>query len=197
MHTSFLEQDELALIGLGRVGAGVLVSRHAVLHNPANILLGNNVRIDDFCVITAGDDEPVSVGSWVHLAAFSALFGRGGIAISDFATLSSRVSVYSANDDYSGEHMTNPMVPSAYTGVVTAPVTIGRHVVVGASSVVLPGTTISDGCSVGALSLVRGVLEPWGIYAGVPARRIRDRSRHLLELEKAFLKEALPKGRLD
>ncbi len=197
MHTSFLEQDELALIGLGRVGGGVLVSRYAVLHNPANIFLGNNVRIDDFCLVTAGDDEPVSVGSWVHLAAFSALFGRGGIAISDFATLSSRVSVYSTNDDYSGEHMTNPTVPARFTAVVTAPVAIGRHVVVGASTVILPGTTISDGCSVGALSLVRGTLEPWGIYAGVPARRIRDRSRRLLELEKAFLREAPDKRRQD
>jgi len=197
MQTSFLEQDELALVGLGRVGAGVLVSRYAVLHNPANIFLGNSVRIDDFCLITAGDDEPVSIGSWVHLAAFSALFGQGGIVLGDFCGISCRTTVYSTNDDYSGEHMTNPMVPARYTGVVTAPVSIGRHVVVGASSVILPGTTISDGCSVGALSLVRGVLEPWGVYGGVPARRIRDRSRHLLELEKAFLREALQKGELD
>lgn len=197
MRTSFLGQNELALIGFGRVGTGVLVSRYAVLHNPANIFLGNEVRIDDFCLITAGEDEQVTIGSWVHLAAFAALFGRGGITIDDFAALASRVSVYSTSDDYSGEYMTNPTVPATYTGIRRAPVTIGRHAIVGASSVILPGTAIPDGCSVGALSLVRGALEPWGIYAGVPVRRIRDRSRHLLQLEKAFLREALQKRELD
>jgi len=194
--TSFLEPSEVAELGLGQVGSHVLISRYAVLHNPGNIFVGHHVRIDDFCLITAGDDQPVTIGDWVHLAAFSALFGRGGISVDDFAGLSSRVSVYSTNDDYSGEHMTNPTIPDEYTGVVTAPVRIGRHVVVGASSVILPGVTIPEGCAVGALSLVRETLEPWGIYAGAPVRRINERSRRLLDLERELLGEARQRGEL-
>ena len=36
------------------------------------------------------------------------------------------------------------------------------------------------------MSLINRSTEPWGIYAGVPARRIRERSRELLELCREF-----------
>ena len=37
------------------------------------------------------------------------------------------------------------------------------------------------------MSLVLGPLAEWGIYAGVPVRRIRERSKQLLKLEKLFM----------
>jgi len=52
---------------------------------------------------------------------------------------------------------------------------------------VLPGCDIGEGTTVGALSLVKASLAEWGIYAGVPARRLRDRSRDLLALERELL----------
>jgi galactoside O-acetyltransferase len=41
--------------------------------------------------------------------------------------------------------------------------------------------------AVGALSLVTKDCEAFGVYAGNPARRIKERKRDLLELEKLFL----------
>ena len=41
----------------------------------------------------------------------------------------------------------------------------------------------------GAQSLVKESLAPWGMYAGCPVRRIRERSRALLKHEAAFLNE--------
>jgi acetyltransferase-like isoleucine patch superfamily enzyme len=41
---------------------------------------------------------------------------------------------------------------------------------------VLDGTVIGRGCVVAAGAVVRGVLEPGGIYAGVPARLLRMRT---------------------
>ena len=41
----------------------------------------------------------------------------------------------------------------------------------------------------GAMSLVKGSVTAWTIVAGVPAKKIKDRSRNLLALEKAFLEE--------
>jgi hypothetical protein len=32
-------------------------------------------------------------------------------------------------------------------------------------------------------------LKAWGIYAGIPAKRIKERSKNLLLLEEKFLKE--------
>jgi len=53
----------------------------------------------------------------------------------------------------------------------------------------MPGVNIGEGCSVGAMSLVNKSIEPWGIYFGVPARRIKERKKNILELERQFLAE--------
>jgi galactoside O-acetyltransferase len=117
----------------------------------------------------------------VHVAVYTSLIGRGRIEVHDFANLSSRVSIYSSNDDYSGRTMTNPMVPEEFTGVTHADVIVGRHVIVGSGSIVLPGVVLEEGVAVGALSLVRDSCSAFGIYAGMPAKRVGERSRQLLE----------------
>jgi acetyltransferase-like isoleucine patch superfamily enzyme len=91
------------------------------------------------------------------------------------------------SDDYSGSAMTNPTVPPEFTHVSQAPVVLGRHVIIGSGSIVLPGSCLGDGVSIGALSLVKESLDPWGIYAGIPVKRLRDRSKELLELELRYL----------
>ena len=40
---------------------------------------------------------------------------------------------------------------------------------------------LGEGCSVGSMSLVNRSAEPWGVYVGIPARRVKERSRKLLE----------------
>jgi acetyltransferase-like isoleucine patch superfamily enzyme len=54
------------------------------------------------------------------------------------------------------------------------PVTIGAGCWIAARSVIMPGVTIGDGCIVAAGAVVLEDCEPDGLYAGVPARRIRD-----------------------
>ena len=43
------------------------------------------------------------------------------------------------------------------------------------------GVELGEGCSVGSMSLVNRSAEPWGVYVGIPARRVKERSRKLLE----------------
>ena len=83
--------------------------------------------------------------------------------------------------------LTNPTIPSEYKREIRMPVHIGRHCIVGTHSVIFPGVTLSEGCSVGTLSLVLKTTEPWSVYVGIPARRIKERRRDLLELEKDYL----------
>jgi galactoside O-acetyltransferase len=47
---------------------------------------------------------------------------------------------------------------------------------------------LAEGVAVGALSLVKHSLEAWSIYAGVPARYIRPRSREMLDQAAGFLR---------
>ena len=80
-------------------------------------------------------------------------------------------------------------MPKKYLNVISKPVLIGRHVIIGSGSVVLPGVKIGMGTSVGALSLVVKSLEEWGVYLGAPAKRIKARKKDLLEQEKLLLNE--------
>lgn len=179
---SFYAPDELATLGLRSCGEHVLISRKASLYNAGAIEIGSHVRIDDFCVLSAGAGG-ITIGSFVHVAVYVSMIGAGRITLGDYSCLSGRVSIYSSNDDYSGIHLTNPMVPDRYRGVVSTDVVVGRHALVGAGSVVLPGVTIGEGAAIGAMSFVRGDCAPFGIHAGVPARLIKARSRRLLDLE--------------
>jgi len=183
---SFYSQDELQRLGFKRLGRGVRLSRKASIYNSANIEIGDFSRIDDFCVLSAGEGG-IFIGKHVHIAVFCSLIGNGQIALEDYSGLSSKVCLYSSNDDYTGEFMTNPTVPPQFTNVTHAPVKIGRHAIIGAGSVVLPGVTLHEGAGVGALSLVKQDCESFGMYFGSPARRVGKRSMKLLEIENQLV----------
>lgn len=183
---AMLIREAIEQMGFASVGENVQISDRASFYGTSRISIASNIRIDDFCVLAAGVGG-IELGKYVHIAVGSSLIGAGKITLSDFSGLSSRVSIYSSSDDYSGATMTNPTVPRAYTGVTHADVFLGRHVIVGSGSVILPGITLEEGVAVGALSLVNKSCMAFGIYSGNPARRISERKRDLLELEKVFL----------
>ena len=185
---AFYSRDELQSLGLAQYGEDVYISKKSSIYNPGKISIGNHVRIDDFCVLSAGEGG-IEICNYVHIAVFCSLIGSSKIKISDFGNLSSRVAVYSSNDDYTGEYMSNPMVSEDFTGVFCDDVIIEEHVIIGTGAVVLPGVVLGKGVSVGALSLVKDKCESFGIYAGVPAKRVGDRKQNLLELEQKFHQE--------
>lgn len=180
---AFLTEDQIKAMGFLHVGENCLLSDNASYYNCKNIKIGNNVRIDDFCVLSAGE-RGITIGNYIHIAVYSSLIGAGKIVLKDFCNISSRVAIYSSNDDYSGGFMTNPMVPSKYTNVTSLDVIIGEHVIVGSGSVILPGVTLEKGVAIGALSLVNKSCTEFGIYIGTPAKRIKERKKGLLNLEE-------------
>ncbi|MBI5116006.1 acyltransferase [Candidatus Poribacteria bacterium] len=188
MGTSFLSKTELAKTGFKKCGSNVSISRKCSIYSPGKMVIGDNVRIDDFCILS-GD---IRVGSYVHIAAYCALYAQeANINISDFAGLSARVSIYTFSDDYVfGLSLTNPTIPDKFKiKLDKGPVTLGKHVIVGAGSIILPNTVIGAGAAIGALSLVRGEVDPWTIWKGNPAKSAgRRRSDRILKLEKELLK---------
>lgn len=192
VQDSYYSRDELAAIGFKSLGERVLVSRKTSIYRPEAIALGSDLRIDDYCVLAGG--VGIDLGNFVHIACFCGLFGGAGIVMEDFAGLSAHVLIYSTSDDYSGQSLTNPTVPERYKpGLRAAPVALGRHVIVGAHTTVLPGAVLAEGAAVGAHSLVNRNCEAWSIYAGVPAKKLGPRSRALLALEKE-LATSSPQG---
>ena len=113
METSYYSQSELECLGLKSYGRNVFISRYTRFYGVDRISIGDNVRIDDFCVF-CGD---VSIGSYIHIAPFCALYGEYGIRLDDYSGLSARVTVYSAIDDFSGEWAVGPMLDESIRGL--------------------------------------------------------------------------------
>lgn len=181
---SFLDEEELRGAGLSSYGKNVKISRKASLYGSENMMIGSNVRIDDFCILSG----KIVIGDFVHICAYTGLFGgTAGIFIRDFVNISSKVAIYAVSDDYSGNSLTSPLIPESYKRVINRPVVINRQTIIGTGCAILPGVEIGEGCSFGAMSLIRENTEPWGIYAGIPVRRLKNREKYLLELEKQFL----------
>lgn len=183
---AYLTKEALHAMGFKAVGENVKVSDKASIYNPESIELGDHSRIDDFCIVSG----KVSIGRFCHITPMCLVAGGSpGVTLSDFCTLAYGVKVFAQSDDYSGNTMVNSLVPKKFKNEYLAEVLLERQTIIGAGSVIFPGVTIREGCSVGALALVNKSTQPWGIYAGNPARRIKDRKQNLLELEAQFLKE--------
>ena len=192
MHigTSFYSEKELKQFKFQSIGKNVLIKKNVGMFFIENISIGSNVRIDDNVIIVASSKEnPVKIGNYVHIATNCYLAGSAGIEMSDFSGLATGVQIFSASDDYSGKKLTNPTVGKPYIGGKFGKVTLGKHVIIGAGSIVLPDVNIKQGSSVGALSLVNKDLEDWGVYFGIPVKKIKDRQKNILKLEKEFLKK--------
>jgi acetyltransferase-like isoleucine patch superfamily enzyme len=176
-------RDELQAI-LGEVGENVQVHRSVLFFNGKRIRAASNIRIDCFSLVSAGD-EGIEIGHNVHIAAGVHIYGGGGkILLHPFVGLSSRVTVYSASDDYREGYLTGPTVPDELKKVKCAGVTFGRHTIVGAGSVIMPGVVTGTGAAVAALAFVNQSVPEFTIVAGNPAREIGTRGKLLLELEK-------------
>jgi galactoside O-acetyltransferase len=80
-------------------------------------------------------------------------------------------------------------VPRKFRKVRHGDVVLRRHVVVGASSILLPGVTLGLAASVGVLTLVHKPVEDFAVVAGFPFRIIGKRDRRILEDEKKLLEQ--------
>lgn len=182
----YLSKEQLRKLEFAHLGNDVLISDRAALDKTHLMSIGHRSRIDDFCTVSGF----VNIGNNVHIAVLSSITASlDSITLSDFSGLAFSCHLFSASDDYSGRSMTNPTVPIKFRKVVSAPIHLGKHVILGTGCLVFPGVTIGDGSSFGAGSVINKDADTWGIYLGAPARKIKNRSMDLLELESQYLRE--------
>ncbi len=167
-------------------GANVIIGKTVRIRYPQLVSIGDNCIIDDFTYISTSLD----LEGYNHISAGCKIIGgpQSAVILKPFSTFSPNVVIAAGSDDYLAGIAT-PLVDDCYKGNVEhGQVTIGRHSIVGSGSVVLPNVLFGDGASVGALSLVNKSLEPWTLYAGIPARKIKKRDQdRILEYEQQFL----------
>lgn len=188
----FLNNNEIQELGFKHVGKNVRISTRAAIYDAAEIEIGDNSRIDDFCVISGR----VSIGRNVHIAVFCNVAGGSeGITFHDFSGLAYGCQVFTQSDDYSGKSLTNPTVPDKYKKESKKSIQIGRHAIIGTNAIIFPGVEIAEGSSIGAMTMVTKSTEPWSVYFGIPAKRMKSRSKDLLLLEQQYLREEIESSR--
>ena len=184
--------DGIELLGenvkksLKKCGKGVKIRPLAKIAVPEVVELDDYAIIDDFVFIAGG--QGIKIGKFVHISSFCSVIGGGKLEMEDFSGLSAGCRIITGSDDFSGKSLTNPCVPwdykpFAYQGYVK----ICKHAILGTNVIVHTNVTIGEGCSIGSNTLVTKDLEPWGIYIGTPAKRIKDRQKDLLELESRIM----------
>ena len=183
---AYYSQNQLHKLGFKYVGKNVKISDKASIYNHDQIEIGDNSRIDDFCVISGR----IKIGRNVHITPTCLVAGGiKGIIFEDFTTLAYGVKVFTQSDDYSGETMMNSTIPKNFKNEFMKEVIIKRQSIVGAGSIIMPGVILEEGTSIGAMSLVLKSTIPWGIYVGIPVKRLKDKKKYLIKLEKKYLRE--------
>jgi acetyltransferase-like isoleucine patch superfamily enzyme len=181
---SFYKQSELEQIGFKYLGKDVKISNRAIIYNPEKIEIGDYSRIDDLCILSGN----IKIGKYVHVGVCTRLSGsKAGLVLNDFSGVSYNSTLIANSDDYSGEFLTNPCVPMDYKRYISEPVILEKHALIASHCLIVPGVTVREGTAIGAMSLVLKSTDAWSIYIGVPAKRLKERKRNLLELEKEFL----------
>jgi len=185
LNREFLPREVLETLGFAKLGEDVLIHKTAVIVDCGIISLGSRVRIDPYVIIS--NRGGVEFGNNIHLGGHSVLAGHAAVFFSDFVNISHFVGIYTSNEDISGRTLSHPTIPGGVQTARSASINFGRHSGVGAGSLVLPGAKFDEGSILGAMSRVSRPLKPWTTYAGIPARRMRERRRDLLQQEQEYL----------
>jgi acetyltransferase-like isoleucine patch superfamily enzyme len=174
---AYLAREELTSFGFASLGENVQISSKASIYSPGTISIGNNVRIDDNSVLSGN----IVIENFVHLSCNAVLTAsKEPIHIGSHSTISYGSVIFSSSDDFGGDYLFNPMEELGDRNVQHSAVKLEEFVAVGAGCVILPGSFLSIGTALGAMTLIKGVTDPWSIYVGVPGRKIRQRGQGLL-----------------
>jgi len=178
----------LRSVGFKLLGNNIKISKLTKFIHPNNISLKSNIQIDDYCFLS-GNSGLIDIGNYVHIGRNTTLISGSKIVLSDFSGVSNNCSLFGKSDIYNGSCLTNPTIPNKYRKIDSGDIILGKHVIIGSNSLILPNTYIQDGAAIGALSLVNKNLNGWTIYGGNPLKNIKERSKECLKYEQKLIKD--------
>lgn len=128
---------------------GAKLSPKARIYPKTSIWYPPNLTMDDHALVGPG----------------VILYNMGPMKIGAYAIISQRAHLCGGTHDPDDPHFQ----------IQPKPVTIEPKAWVAAEAFVGPGVTVGEGAILGARAVAAKNLEPWGIYAGNPAKKIRER----------------------
>jgi acetyltransferase-like isoleucine patch superfamily enzyme len=178
---------------LGACGRNVIFGQNVVLRHPHKIRIGDNVVIDDNCLIDAKGDanRGITVGSGVFIGR-NTIFSckNGDIDVADGANVGFNCEIFSASRVtigkdallaaycyvIGGDHdFSDPSAAVLSQGRRSSGVAIGAGAWLGAGAKILDGATIGERAIVGAGAVVREAVPDGAIAVGIPARVVGQR----------------------
>lgn len=178
---------------LGKCGRNVNFGLNVVLRHPHKIKTGDNVIIDDNCLLDAKgmDNEGIIIGSGVFIGRNSILSCKNGdIILRDRVNIGFNAEVFSGSrveigSDtlvaaycyfVGGDHAADDTkIPLTAQGSRSRGITVGANCWFGAGVIVLDGITVGSNAIIGAGAVVTEDVPDYAVSVGVPARQIRDR----------------------
>jgi acetyltransferase-like isoleucine patch superfamily enzyme len=137
------------------------------------IVVESGTRIDSFVKVKcAGGTGDVHIGRNSHINSGSVIYTGNGITIGDDVLIAANCTLAPVNHEF---RQRDKLIVEQRFRPTKGGIVIEDDVWLGAGTVVLDGAHIGRGAVVAACSLVRGRLEPYGIYAGNPLRKIGER----------------------
>ncbi len=180
----------LDLSTLAGLGTHAIVGQTVRIRKPDRVRIGDYSIIDDFTYVSCG----ITVGQYTHIGAGGVLIGGDAhITIGNFVNIAPGCRIIAASNDFTGGGLVGPTIPKEFASPsIVADIQIGDHALFGTGTVILPGCQIPEGMATGAMTLVipDTRLEPWTLYAGIPAKPLRKRASNvILEAAKKLLEK--------
>lgn len=168
-----------------KVGNDVVISGHVDIRHRDLVDIGSHVAIDSFFVCSTR----LVIKNYVHIGPLVSIIGGKDATceVGNFSGMAAGCRIICTSDEYLGEGIICPFIPKEFQDKkITGGVILEEFVTLGTNVIVFPGIRLAQGSVVAAGSIVTKDTEPWGVYAGNPARRIRERPK---EKMYAYAKE--------
>ena len=172
MENLFFDRNQLK-----KCGKNVIIGKTVRIRYPELVEIGDNVILDDFIYISTS----LKIENNVHVSSGCKFIGGRSsfVSIDEYSTLAPNVVLSAGSDDYvSG--IGSVMLPQGEDFEMNnecGNISLGKYVIIGTSSLIMPNVKVGDGSSIGALSLVKDDVSSWELHAGIPSKKIKDKDK--------------------
>lgn len=160
------------------INPAVRIDRNAVIESDVKVAtyigggrisIGRNCELRKGCqLLTYGGN--IKIGNYVSINPYTMIYGQGNITIGNYVRIAAHCVLIPSNHIFSDA--TRLIFEQ---GLLNKGIVVEDDVWIGCGVRVLDGVTIAKGCVIGAGSVVTKSTEAYGVYAGVPARKIKSR----------------------
>lgn len=140
------------------------------LTDGAKLIIGNNCTIKENSYFLLTKPNPyLQIGDYVGIGRNCYIAIKDHLEIGSYTRIGPNVTILDQDHTYEK----SDLIMNQHADIQK--VKIGKDVWIGANAIVLKGITIGDGAILGAGSVVTKNIPPYEIWAGVPAKFIKER----------------------